>query len=519
MQVSTSVTQVDATKAINSDSPILYALPGFLGSLFLTIGAFGVGWFPLDLNFSQWQILNFMQTSSFGLALSRAFVVVGTALLLQAWLVVGVDALRGRINGLRTMYITLAAWCLPLLFAPPLFSRDVYSYYMQGRLQLAGHNPYLSGVALVPGWFRSGVDPLWADAPTPYGPLFLLIEKYVAAISGSSALLAAYLLRLLAVLGVAGMAWCIPRLARHHGINAVPALWLAVMNPMVLMHFVAGAHNDSLLIAAMCAALLLALRGQKNVALVMAAFALGIKPVGIVLIPFVALIAAGNSANYTQRVAMWLRATAITGCVMVGTSALVGVGPLGWIGALATPGSVRSWLSPSTAIGMMWGGFLQVMGLGNLSQYTITLTRTAGALALGICLVTLVLRPSGRSATRGAALAFLLLVLLGPVAQPWYLLWAIPLLAATGLTRYQVRICVFMIAAFTVHGLATWSATADTFIELSDGVAVIVATATLALAVLASPQERELILGTSIEQGLMPKDDAARKRAESKILR
>ena len=516
--MSSAASQDDAIKAINSDSPILYALPGFLGSLFLTIGAFGVGWFPLAINALKWPLIEYMQTHSVGLALSRSFVVVGTALLLQAWLVVGVDALRGRITGLRTMYITLIAWCLPLLAAPPLFSRDVYSYYMQGRLQLAGHNPYLSGVSLVPGWFRSGVDPLWADAPTPYGPIFLQIEKAIAWISGDSSLLAAYLLRFVAVAGVAGMAWSIPRLARLHGINAVPALWLAVMNPMVIMHFVAGAHNDSLLIAAMCAAMLLALRGYGNSALVMAALALGVKPVGIVLIPFVVLIIAGNAATMREKLWVTLRAVGITAAVMIITSAAVGVGPLGWIGALSTPGSVRSWLSPSTAIGMMWGGFLQLLGMGNLSQFTITLCRSLGAIALGVTLVALILRPAGRSATRGAALAFLLLVLLGPVAQPWYLLWAIPLLGATGLTRHQVRICVFTIAAFTVHGLATWSATADTFLELSDGLAVLVATATLALAVLASPQERELILGTSIEQGLMPRDEAARIRAKARIL-
>jgi hypothetical protein len=516
--VSSAVTESDATRAINSDSPVLYALPGFLGSLFITVGAFGVGWFPLAFNALRWPMLAYMQTNSVGLALSRSFVVVGTALLLQAWLVVGVDALRGRITGLRTMYITLIAWCLPLLFAPPLFSRDVYSYYMQGRLQLAGHNPYLSGVSLVPGWFRSGVDPLWADAATPYGPIFLQIEKTIAAISGNSSLLAAYLLRFVAVAGVAAMALCIPRLARMHGINAVPALWLAVMNPMVIMHFVAGAHNDSLLIAAMCVALLLALRGYRNTALVMSAVALGIKPVGIVLIPFIALIIAGQGVSLKHKFWAGLRAAIITGGVMIATSAIVGVGPLGWIGALSTPGSVRSWLSPSTAIGMMWGGFLQLLDMGNVSQLTITLTRSIGAIGLGVALVALVLRPNGRSATRGAALAFLLLVLLGPVAQPWYLLWAIPLLAATGLTRHQVRITVFAIAAFTVHGLATWSATADTFLELSDGVAVLVATATLALAVLASPQERELILGTNIEQGLMPRDDAALSRAQAQIL-
>ncbi len=507
-----------AESALESDTPLLYALPGFLGSTFMTIGAFGVGWFPLSTNALNWPMIQFLQTQSLGLALARSFVIVGAALLLQAWLVVGVDALQGRITGLRTMYIVIAAWCLPLLLAPPLFSRDVYSYYMQGRLQLAGHNPYLSGVSLVPGWFRSGVDPLWADVSTPYGPIFLGIERLVAIIAGDSALLASYLLRLTSLLGVVVLAWCVPRLARIHGINAVPALWLGVMNPMVILHFVAGAHNDSLMVAAICLALWLALTNRTTFSIVVAALAVGIKPVAIVVLPFIALILAGQNPTRRSRIYAVLRVAFTTGPVLIFSSALVGVGAFGWIGALATPGSVRSWLSPITAIGMMWGGFIQIMGLGNHTDVTITITRVCGALALGVLLVGLVLRPTGRSATRGAAEAFLLLVLLGPVAQPWYLLWAIPLFASTGLSRNQLRAAILVTCGFTIHGLANWSATADTFFELSDGLAILISIATLALAILTSAQERGLILGKKIEHGLSPKDDAAQLRAQSKLL-
>lgn len=168
----------------------LYALPGFLGSVFIAVGALGVGWFPLSADILQWKFIDFVQTETIGLALTRSFVVVGAALILQAWLVVGIDALHGKILNVNTIYFSLIAWLLPLLVAPPLFSRDVYSYYMQGKMQLAGNNPYESGVSVVPGWFQSGVDPLWGDSPTPYGPVFLLIEKAVAAISHDSSLVA-----------------------------------------------------------------------------------------------------------------------------------------------------------------------------------------------------------------------------------------------------------------------------------------------------------------------------------------
>jgi hypothetical protein len=82
----------------------LYALPGFLGSLFMTVGALGVGWFPLSADILQIKLIDFVQTETLGLALTRSFVVVGAALLLQAWLVVGIDALHGKINRLETIY-------------------------------------------------------------------------------------------------------------------------------------------------------------------------------------------------------------------------------------------------------------------------------------------------------------------------------------------------------------------------------------------------------------------------------
>jgi alpha-1,6-mannosyltransferase len=179
----------------------LYALPGFLGSMFIAVGALGVGWFPLSADILQWKFIDFVQTETIGLALTRSFVVVGAALILQAWLIVGIDALHGKILRIETIYFSLIAWLLPLLAAPPLFSRDVYSYYMQGKLQLAGSNPYESGVSAVPGWFQSGVDPLWGDSPTPYGPVFLLIEKFIAAISPDSSLAASYLFRLTSIIG------------------------------------------------------------------------------------------------------------------------------------------------------------------------------------------------------------------------------------------------------------------------------------------------------------------------------
>jgi hypothetical protein len=64
-------------------------------------------------------------------------VYVGMAALCVAWLLLG-----RRLPPSRSLLVIAAAWMVPLALAPPLFSRDVYSYLAQGTILHIGHNPY-----------------------------------------------------------------------------------------------------------------------------------------------------------------------------------------------------------------------------------------------------------------------------------------------------------------------------------------------------------------------------------------
>lgn len=489
-----------------------YALPGMLGSAFITIGAFGVGWFPLHTSVVDIPLVRFAQTETLGLAVTRSLVVVGAALLLQAWLVVGADTLHHRLLDVGTVQRVMALWCAPLLLAPPLFSRDVYSYYMQGRVLAAGYNPYSVGVSVVPGWFTSGVDPMWADAKTPYGPAFLAIERAVASLSPDSSYVGALWFRLVAIAGVAMMMGALPALAEHHGIDPASAVWLGGMSPMVVMHLVAGSHNDALMIGLSLCALWAAIRGRCWQAALLVALALAVKPVAIVVAPFVAYQCAA-STGVRERAQAGARVAAVCAATLVALSSALNVGAFGWLDALATPGSVRSWLSPITGLGIGWGNFMQVIGFPHFQDVSITITRTVGSIALGLTLVYLALRPARRSAARGAAVSFAALVALGPAVQPWYLLWALPLFAVTGLSRNQVRETMTVVALFALHGVANSAATADTFIEFSDGVAILMAIVILGLVMAASHRERALILDAEAMQPTTPAQQASARAA------
>lgn len=152
-----------------------YGVPGLIGTALIAVGALGVGWLPLDTVVDSWPLVDTLRDNSPGLILSRLMIFAGVAILLQTWLVTGYDLLSGQRWNAWRISALVGMWSVPLLLAPPLFSRDVYSYFGQGRLLLEGYNPYETGVNVLPDWFVYGADPMWGD-PHALRPVLVAAE-------------------------------------------------------------------------------------------------------------------------------------------------------------------------------------------------------------------------------------------------------------------------------------------------------------------------------------------------------
>jgi hypothetical protein len=112
-----------------------------------------------------------------------AICVLGMAGLVAAWWRVGEAVHRGSV-GMRWLLTTGALWALPLLLAPPLGSRDVYSYACQGAVYADGLDPYtVSALAGGCPWLES-VAPMWRDSTTPYGPVAVALSASVVWLAG-----------------------------------------------------------------------------------------------------------------------------------------------------------------------------------------------------------------------------------------------------------------------------------------------------------------------------------------------
>ena len=464
---------------------------GATGTVLMAIGALGAGARPVvqDPTFGV-RLLNLPSRIQ---TVSLTMTTTGAVMMALAWLMLGRFALGPRRMSRSQLDRTLLLWMLPLLIAPPMYSKDVYSYLAQSQIARVGLDPYKVGPA--PGLgldhvFTSSVPSLWRETPAPYGPLFLWIGRGISALTGENVVAAVLAHRLVVLAGVGLIVWATPRLARRCGVAEVTALWLGAANPLLLMHLVAGIHNEALMLGLMLTGTEMALRGIDDarpilprppawprsaaewqqwapLALVLSGTVLitlssQVKLPGLLALGFTAMALAHRWGGTLKA---FLAAGTLMASVSVAVMALVGWASglgFGWLFTLGTANVVRSWMSPPTLLALATGQVGILLGLGDHTTAVLSLTRAMGVLIIAVVVSWLLLSVlRGRlHPVGGLGVALGATVLLFPVVQPWYLLWAIIPLAAWA-TRPRFRIAA--IAGTLIVGIFGPTANGDRF--------------------------------------------------------
>ena len=431
---------------------------GATGTVLMAIGALGAGARPVvqDPTFGV-RLLNLPSRIA---TVSLTMTTTGAVMMALAWLMLGRFALGPHKMSRSQLDRTLLLWLLPLLIAPPMYSKDVYSYLAQSQIARLGLDPYQVGPA--PGLgldhvFTLSVPSLWRETPAPYGPLFLWIGEGISVITGDNIVAAVLCHRLVVLVGVGLIVWATPRLAQRCGVGEVSALWLGPCNPLLFMHLVAGIHNEALMLGLMLAGTEFALRGIDGVrehSWHLPAQATAMLTAGTVLITMSsqvklpALLAMGFVVmalawHWGGTVKAFLAASFSLGALSLAVMAIIGWASglgFGWLFTLGTANVVRSWMSPPTLIALGTGQVGILLGLGDHTTSVLGLTRGIGVIIIAILVSWLLLAVlRGRlHPVGGLGVALGASVLLFPVVQPWYLLWAIiPL--ATWATRPGFR--------------------------------------------------------------------------------
>ncbi len=439
-------------------SPLIHARPGMFGGrtarlwgwpllgalgLFLVVAAASIDRHGLlEVGASPW----------------RAVVTIpGTCLVLLAWWRLG--------PGWRHPRLVLTLWSAVMLFSPPLHSRDAYSYAAQGWLVARGLDPYstASGDAAQSG-LLVGIH--WFRTTSVYPPLSLEIFGVVSEMFGGDLYWSAVGMRLPNLLALVVLVWCLPRLADKAGVSRNLVLWAGLLNPVILVQWVGGIHNDAIMVAILAVAFLVAhdVRARGWLAMVAGGALIGLamsikQSAAVAGVGLVALAWAASQVSLPERSRTWLALAlraAAGGAAAVGMFALLswvtGLG-LGWRNPTAgsplqaTSNAPISWVAS-------FARFHELLSDGRIiSSLTLfsALLVIAGIVRLVLQVGPLPPESVGRPwlLTCGVLLAF---AVLGPALQPWYLTWVIPFVSLARPAGPQQRI--FLVVTFVCAMLA-----------------------------------------------------------------
>ncbi len=371
-------------------------------------------------------------------------------------------AFHGRVGVAPVAALVVAAHGL-LLGLPLLFSRDVYSYAFYGRIAgVYGGNPYVQTPLDHPTdalW--KFVGPIWVNTPAVYGPVWSSLSAWLSTWlrARPEAHVEAYrMIALLASLATcAVIVWTVRRLWPERTAFALVAFGA---NPVVVFHAVASGHNDMLVALMIASAFALVVSHKEMPAIALLTIGALIKATaGLPLLLLLVWCIARRKPEDRWRV----------GITHVGLAAAITAAFAApffqfqdpTLGMLELAGH-EGWLAPA-AVGARlvdlvtfdtMGWVVRAVAAAILAVAVWRLARTVWRRTTGTDVAWApVMMPREQAATWGWAL--LLLMLLGPVLMPWYVVWVLPL--AWVLPKAPRTA---LIAVSSLLGVTLWSAEA-----------------------------------------------------------
>lgn len=422
---------------------------GALGTLLISIGSFTPAYLPQSSPFwpfMRWAHLDNTPAKIVGTVL----VLLGVSLLVSAWFRLrpgtGDDDSPEVYRHVRH-WAVLLIWGAPFFLAPPIFSHDAYSYAAQGWLVHNGISPYEQGPGVLPGAFADQVAWVWRHTPAPYGPLSLQLQHLIVDATGYDPYVSALAMRLPALVGVGLIGLLVPRLARLYRVDAAAAAWFSTLNPLLVIDFIGGAHNDSLMMGLVVLALWVAKR-----------WGWGWLP-GAVLIGVAAAIKqpallAAYALPLVRR--PWRRIEVgetldIIARAMVSIGLAVGAFALvtwwtelgyGWLNAVNVPGLVVT-VSPFTVVGQGLSLLFGALGWESMATEAIRASRAVGLVISVVALAVMAVTTARRRPVAFLAYSYLVVALCAPALHSWYVLWGALLLPLTRPSAHVVRIATW----------------------------------------------------------------------------
>ncbi|WP_052462160.1 polyprenol phosphomannose-dependent alpha 1,6 mannosyltransferase MptB [Nigerium massiliense] len=421
---------------------------GLLGTILLVLGSLTPAYLPQSSPY--WGPARALGLdSTWAKVVGTAMVLAAVALLMVAWF-----RLRPLVYVRVKHWAVLLWWSLPLLPAPPIFSHDAYSYAAQGWLIHNGFNPYESAPGFLPGAFADQVAWVWRYTTAPYGPLALQISHGIVLLAGLNPYYSAVLMRVPAVIGVALIVYFLPRIAHELRINPRDVAWFSIINPLVVIDYVGGAHNDALMMGLVVWGIYLAYRGRFLYALIVVGVAMAVKQPALLAAFPVAIVRSGWSSWEPKRVAKFVGRALFAFAVVIGVFSLIsvlsGLG-FGWIRAVSVPGSIMT-MAPFSLLGFGLQALVNLAGVDPTGRAVIGGSQTVGVALSFLLIGYLAIKKARTEPMTFLSWSYLAFAFFGPALHPWYLTWGGLLLPLTKPSPRVWKVAAGVTSVLLVYG-------------------------------------------------------------------
>jgi hypothetical protein len=354
-----------------------------------------------------------------------------TGVVILMLLAYGVALACARTLSMRAIAFTIAGLYAFLALSPPLELSDVFNYLGYAHLgALHGLNPYTHVIA------DERLDPVywfvtWRNYPSPYGQVFTLLTYPLGFVSLAAGV---WGIKIGTVVLMGAFVALVGRCARQLGHDPRFAVIFVALNPVIVLWDIGGFHNDPVMLVPMMAAISLLLARRYRWAGAALAVAIGVKLTIGLLLPFM-MLAARPARRSLQ--------------VLLGT--VLGLIPLAAISiaafGLTMPNvSDQSIIVTPTSVVNLVGLLLHLGGASSTVEQAskvVMVLVVAGLLASG-------LRRGRPDWLSGAAWATLALLVCTAWLMPWYIVWALPLVAiSTSLWLRRAMVAFMVFAALT----------------------------------------------------------------------
>ncbi len=348
----------------------------------------------------------------------------------------------------RRRWIYLAVWLVPLTLALPTISSDLYNYAEQGWSLLHGGNPTVVPAGSIPGPFQNWAG-YWWGTTVRYPQLGLALSAVSVVLGGGHQYPTLVLLRLWPLIGLVLLAVAVFALSPDTGEAPGNRAWLAVANPVILVHGIVDGHSDLFAIALVLLGIagfqgrLGQVRGRWfrwGFAVALWVLAGLIKPTALILLAALPWLRGRPPVGWRARILRLTLAGAVVGAAAALTTAVTFVlpGSVRWLSGTGDPGSFTDSLPRviQTAVGE---ASKRVAGVsGDTPPFGSVIVPLSVVLAL-IFIAVVTLRSRTLDGWSVVLIVLTGLALLGPASRPWYFLGIAPSLALlpTATTRRQ----------------------------------------------------------------------------------